>query len=207
MHRAPDPGDPTTLRGGRRQRALLVRIARSQISPIFTADKVTLHIARENDGELPLVYAGWDDTRGSFSRTAAGTLAGDMDEVCVDLGSRCTTEQRRSIIDGAGDAGHLSNSETYRRALVLLEVRRRLLLCDHGAIAIAATMISPTRTAAATRYIHKPSKRRLLAATTAAMAKRHQVTTSAIKAFKVKVSQCERQRPALNCPTRSARVS
>ena len=31
-----------------------------------------------------------------------------------------TIEQRRGIIDGAGDAGHLSNSETYRRALVLI---------------------------------------------------------------------------------------
>ena len=37
--------------------------------------------------------------------------------------------------------------------------RRRLLMCDHGAIAIAVTMTSPTRTAAAARYICKPSKR------------------------------------------------
>jgi hypothetical protein len=32
-----------------------------QISPIFTADKVTLHVSREKDGKLHLVDAGWDD--------------------------------------------------------------------------------------------------------------------------------------------------
>jgi hypothetical protein len=32
-----------------------------QISPIFISDKVTLHVSREKDGKLRLVYAAWDD--------------------------------------------------------------------------------------------------------------------------------------------------
>ena len=36
---------------------------------------------------------------------------------------------------------------------------RPLLICDYGAIAIAATIISPTKTAAARTYIYKFSKR------------------------------------------------
>ena len=31
------------------------------ISPIFTADKVTLAVSREKDGKLRLVYGGWDN--------------------------------------------------------------------------------------------------------------------------------------------------
>ena len=47
----------------------------AQISPIFISDKVTLHVSREKDGKLHLVDA--DGTiRRSFSRTAAGKLAG-----------------------------------------------------------------------------------------------------------------------------------
>ena len=46
-----------------------------QISPIFISDKVTLHVSREKDGKLRLVYAGWDDAK-VFSLTAAGKLAG-----------------------------------------------------------------------------------------------------------------------------------
>jgi hypothetical protein len=43
-----------------------------QISPIFTADKVSLHISREKDGKLTP-----DGTiRRSFGQTAAGKLAG-----------------------------------------------------------------------------------------------------------------------------------
>jgi hypothetical protein len=34
-----------------------------QISPIFKADSVTLHVSREKDGKLRLAYAGWDDTK------------------------------------------------------------------------------------------------------------------------------------------------
>jgi hypothetical protein len=34
-----------------------------QISPIFISDKVTLHVSREKDGKLRLVYAGWDDAK------------------------------------------------------------------------------------------------------------------------------------------------
>jgi hypothetical protein len=34
-----------------------------QISPIFKADTVRLHVSREKDGKLRLVYAGWDDTK------------------------------------------------------------------------------------------------------------------------------------------------
>jgi hypothetical protein len=41
-----------------------------EISPIFKADTVTLHVSREKDGKLRLGYAG---IRRSFSRTAAGT--------------------------------------------------------------------------------------------------------------------------------------
>ena len=33
------------------------------ISPIFTADSVTLVVSREKDGKSRLVYAGWDDVR------------------------------------------------------------------------------------------------------------------------------------------------
>ena len=33
------------------------------ISPIFTADKVTLAVSREKDGKLPIAYAGWDDVK------------------------------------------------------------------------------------------------------------------------------------------------
>src|SRR5215475_10937833 len=32
-----------------------------QISPILIADKITLHVSREKDGKLRVVYAGWDD--------------------------------------------------------------------------------------------------------------------------------------------------
>ena len=35
----------------------------AQISPIFISDKVTLHVSREKDGKLRLVYAGWDDAK------------------------------------------------------------------------------------------------------------------------------------------------
>jgi hypothetical protein len=34
-----------------------------QISPIFTSDKVTLHVSRVKDGKFRLVYAGWDDAK------------------------------------------------------------------------------------------------------------------------------------------------
>jgi hypothetical protein len=34
-----------------------------EISPIFKADTVRLHVSREKDGKLRLVYAGWDDTK------------------------------------------------------------------------------------------------------------------------------------------------
>src|SRR5262249_3910872 len=34
-----------------------------QISAIFKADSVTLHVSQEKDGKLRLVYAGWDDTK------------------------------------------------------------------------------------------------------------------------------------------------
>src|SRR5262249_18420034 len=34
-----------------------------QISAIFKADSVTLHLSQEKDGKLRLVYAGWDDTK------------------------------------------------------------------------------------------------------------------------------------------------
>jgi len=34
-----------------------------EISPIFKADTVRLHVSREKDGKLPLVYAGWDDLK------------------------------------------------------------------------------------------------------------------------------------------------
>jgi len=33
------------------------------ISPIFTADKVTITVSRENDGKLRIVYAGWDEVK------------------------------------------------------------------------------------------------------------------------------------------------
>ena len=33
------------------------------ISPIFTADSVTLVVSREKDGKSRLVFAGWDDVR------------------------------------------------------------------------------------------------------------------------------------------------
>src|SRR5262249_12137916 len=33
------------------------------ISPIFTADKVTITVSRENDGKLRIVYAGWDEAK------------------------------------------------------------------------------------------------------------------------------------------------
>jgi hypothetical protein len=39
-------------------------IARNpSISPIFTADKVTITVSRENDGKLRIVYAGWDEAK------------------------------------------------------------------------------------------------------------------------------------------------
>jgi hypothetical protein len=47
-----------------------------QISPIFISDKVTLHVSGEKDGKLRLGYAGVGTIRRSFSRTAAGKLAG-----------------------------------------------------------------------------------------------------------------------------------
>ena len=31
------------------------------ISPIFTADSVTITVSREKDGKLRIVYAGWDN--------------------------------------------------------------------------------------------------------------------------------------------------
>ena len=31
------------------------------ISPIFTADSVTITVSREKDGKLRIVKAGWDD--------------------------------------------------------------------------------------------------------------------------------------------------
>ena len=34
-----------------------------QISPIFQADTVRLHVSREKDGKFRLVCAGWDDTK------------------------------------------------------------------------------------------------------------------------------------------------
>jgi len=34
-----------------------------EISPIFKADTVRLHVSREKDGKWRLVYAGWDDTK------------------------------------------------------------------------------------------------------------------------------------------------
>ena len=34
-----------------------------QISPIFIADTVTLHVSREKDGKLRLSYAGMDDMK------------------------------------------------------------------------------------------------------------------------------------------------
>ena len=34
-----------------------------EISPIFKADTVRLHVSREKDGKLRVVYAGWDDTK------------------------------------------------------------------------------------------------------------------------------------------------
>jgi hypothetical protein len=46
-----------------------------QISPIFKADTVRLHVSREKDGKLHLVDAG-GTIRRSFSRTAAGKFAG-----------------------------------------------------------------------------------------------------------------------------------
>jgi hypothetical protein len=33
------------------------------ISPIFTADSVTITVSREKDGKLRIVYAGWDDCK------------------------------------------------------------------------------------------------------------------------------------------------
>jgi hypothetical protein len=34
-----------------------------EISSILKADTVRLHVSREKDGKLRLVYAGWDDTK------------------------------------------------------------------------------------------------------------------------------------------------
>ena len=34
-----------------------------EISPIFKADTVRLHVSREKDGKLHLVDAGWDDAK------------------------------------------------------------------------------------------------------------------------------------------------
>ena len=34
-----------------------------EISPIFTADNAKLHVSREKDGKLRLVYAGWNDAK------------------------------------------------------------------------------------------------------------------------------------------------
>jgi hypothetical protein len=34
-----------------------------QISPIFKADTVRLHVSREKDGKWRLVYAGWHDAK------------------------------------------------------------------------------------------------------------------------------------------------
>ena len=37
--------------------------AATAISPIFKADSASLHVSREKDGKLRLVYAGWDDAK------------------------------------------------------------------------------------------------------------------------------------------------
>jgi len=34
-----------------------------EISPIFKADTMRLHVSREKDGKLRLVDAGWDDAK------------------------------------------------------------------------------------------------------------------------------------------------
>ena len=49
--------------------------------------------------------------------------------------------------------------EQERLARMSDRLRELLRECDYGAIAIAATIISPTKTAAATTYIYKSSKR------------------------------------------------
>jgi hypothetical protein len=39
------------------------RASSSPIALIFKADTVSLHVSREKDGKLRLVYAGWDDAK------------------------------------------------------------------------------------------------------------------------------------------------
>ena len=48
----------TTLTSGPAPRQKL-----PEISPIFKADTVRLHVSRGKDGKLRFVYAGWDDAK------------------------------------------------------------------------------------------------------------------------------------------------
>jgi hypothetical protein len=49
------------------------RASSSPIAPIFKADSVSLHVSREKDGKLRLVYAGWEDAK--VVQPDAGKLA------------------------------------------------------------------------------------------------------------------------------------
>jgi hypothetical protein len=53
-------------------------VATAPIAPIFKADAVTLHVSREKDGKLRIVYDGWDDFKvrsGNEALEPTGKLA------------------------------------------------------------------------------------------------------------------------------------
>ena len=62
------------------------------ISPIFTADSVTITVSREKDGKLRIVYAGWDDYK-----------VAQPDEV-LELGPARRAWRAESCLAGRGGA-------------------------------------------------------------------------------------------------------
>jgi len=59
------------------------------ISPIFTADNVTLVVSREKDGKLRLVYAGWDDVS-VVQPDGCGQARRGMDALVFEVALRVT---------------------------------------------------------------------------------------------------------------------
>src|SRR5262249_51092312 len=121
-----------------------------KLPTITVTGQSTVTALRQATSAIPIVLAIATDPIGTGTIASLARPGGNVTGLSLqapDLAGK-RLELLREVVSGL-----------HRLAIQPLLLARQRPQCDHGAIAIAATMTSPTRTAAATRYIYKPSKR------------------------------------------------